>query len=312
MPTLFYLIGLPGAGKSTWAKNNSNNNTIVVSSDELRIQLYNDVNDSEHSNEVFSNMYNITRQLLLDNKNVIYDATGISSKRRTSFLKQIKDINCKKIAVYFATHIFDCLDNNSNRDRVVNEDAINRMYKCLSIPMYHEGWDEIRIIGTRSTNYSFNLEDIDDYSSYEYFLDKSLTSECINFPQDNPHHTLSLSRHMYYVYDYLRNNHRDKEVQIAALLHDIGKVECKFFKPDSRYANFYGHENVSAQLAIIYLLKTGMNDKEIINIATYIQLHMRLLNLQDNIKAKEKFSKLVGDKIFNNLIEFRNADSLAK
>lgn len=308
MPKLYFLIGNYGSGKSTWAKQNINNNTIIISQNDIRNQF----NSSENSTSILKKIIEEITLALNNNKNVIYDSININTKERRNFLSLLSGIECEKIAVYFATYILDCMGNNLNRENYVDEEILELTYKNLKIPMYHEGWDKIEIVGQYSTNYSFKLSDITDYDSYEYFLDKSITNSCIDFPQDNKYHTLSLSRHMYYTYEYLKNKDISNNLKIAALLHDIGKVDCKTFKENSRYANFYCHENVSAQLAIIYLLKTGMEVDSIVEIATYIQLHQRLTSIIDNDKAKNRFKKLVGDNIYNNLLEFYNADSQAK
>ena len=44
-------------------------------------------------------------------------------------------------------------------------------------------------------------------------------------PHDTPYHTLSISRHTYYVYRYLENY--SKVLIWAGLFHDVGKKETK-------------------------------------------------------------------------------------
>lgn len=312
MATLYFLVGIPASGKTTWAENKITSSVDIVhlSSDSLREELYENVNDRDHNNEVFSVMNKRTKENLKNGIDVIYDATNINSKRRVAFLKEFNKIICKKVCVYFSINPNVCMNNDSFRDRQVGDEVIENMYKNLQIPMYHEGWDEIIIVGERSKRYKFNLDNINNYRDFINILSNPITKDCINFAQDNPHHTLSVSRHMYYVYENIVSNKGNDLLKIASILHDIGKPYCKNFKLESRYANYYNHENVSAQLSIRFLLKSGYSDEDIIKISTYIQLHMRLLSVSD--KGKEKLFKLVGNKVFDDLVLLRNADIQAK
>lgn len=312
MVTLYFLVGMPASGKTTWAeeKIKSGENIIHLSSDLLRVELYNNINDREHNSEVFNVMNKRTKDYLKNGVNVIYDATNINSKRRTSFVKELKKIDCKKICIYFAVNPSVCMNNDCNRDRQVGDRVIEKMYKNLQVPMYHEGWDEIFVVGEKSDRYKFNLDDVNSYEEYIDFLNNPITKECINFAQDNSYHTLSVSRHMYYTYKNITENSNNKYLRIAAMLHDIGKPYCKEFRDSSKYASFYNHDNVSAQLSVRLLLKSDYKDEDIIKIVTYIQLHMRLLNAE--CKAKEKLLRLVGDKTFDDLELLRNADISAK
>lgn len=178
-------------------------------------------------------------------------------------------------------HYNECINNDLNRDRTVSEEVICRMYKHLNIPCYYEEWDYIEIYHRKSvdcTNTSL-MQDISnmDYRKYCDNILYQVSKECIDMPQDNPHHTLSVSRHMYYTFDKLREDRNPNiHMQIAALLHDIGKPFCKFFKDGGRYANYYNHDNVSAQLAVNYLCSCNLHTPDILKIAQYIQLHMVL------------------------------------
>lgn len=327
MNKLIMLIGLPASGKSSLAKILfKKENTIILSSDELRKELYNNVNDKEHNTEVFEELHKRIKNNLLKGRNVIYDATNINSRRRKGFLSQLKGQkyrNLEKICYYLNTPLENCIDNNLLRDRQVPIEAIDKMYKTLQIPMYHEGWNKINIIS------SFN-DDLEHMkSSLEYKILKQISydelfndltkhlkeyGDIFNISQDTSYHTLSISRHVYYVYDYIYNNYNEKDRLImlwGALLHDIGKTYCKNFKENSKYANFIGHDNVSAQLSIKILKQLGYNDDFVLKIAELIQLHMRL-PWEENKKVEEKILKSIGLEIFNKLKILRKADTLAK
>lgn len=311
MSNFIMLIGLPASGKSTWAKNNTDDNTVWLSSDNLRIELFNDVNCQGNNNDLFNIMNKRTRDLLISGKNVIYDATNISSKRRIALIKYLKKTKCKYICYYFSKSINDCIYLDEKRDRSVGVDIINKMYLNLQIPMYHEGWDEINIINSNTLKVDIDC----DVNSYNDYIEKLLGQnyilrQSIDMPQDSKYHTLSLSRHMYYTYAYVKNRHGDRLLQLASMLHDIGKPYCKSFGLNDRYAHYYGHENISAQLAIYLLYNSGLKTEDCITICTYIQLHMRLLNSTD--KGFDKFMNILNDnKLFDDLVLLRNADMSA-
>lgn len=302
------LIGLPASGKSTWAKNNTDDNTVWLSSDNLRAELFNDVNCQNNNNDLFNIMNKRTRDLLMSGKNVIYDATNISSKRRISLIKYLRKTKCKYICYYFSKSINDCIHLDEKRDRNVGADVINKMYLNLQIPMYHEGWDKINIINSNTLKLDINC-DVNSYNDYvENLLGQNyILRQSIDMPQDNKFHTLSLSRHMYYTYNYIKNNNGDRLLQLASMLHDIGKPYCKSFGLNDRYAHYYGHENISAQLSMYLLCNSGLKIEDCVTVCTYIQLHMRLLNSTD--KGIDKLrNTLNDDELFDNLVLLRNAD----
>lgn len=319
MPILYFLVGIPGSGKSTWGENFAKTicNTVYISSDQLRVEMYNNVNDIEHTGLVFEEMKKRTKENLKNGKNVVYDATNISSKKRISFLKELEKIDCKKVCFYLFTPIEECKRRNRNRERVLEDYIIDRMYRSLQIPMYHEGWDAIRILSgidfKNKKEFKFNIDEIRTYDDYiNNVLDKPSTRQCIDFAQDNPYHSFSVSRHMWYVTDYLINHTNNRKLILAGMLHDIGKPYCKVFKPGNRYASFIYHDNISAQLAVDYLIRAGLDTNSVIEAATYIQLHMRIMNYKDNIEGKEKFKNLIGKIMYDNLELLHNADIQAK
>ena len=131
-------------------------------------------------------------------------------------------------------------------------------------------------------------------------------------PQDNSHHTLSVSRHMYFAYDYMKEHTEDKNLIIAALLHDVGKAYCKTFYEDNRYASFKKHENVSAQLVMSYLFDSGFEKEDIIDIATLVQLHMVIMRNEDGKEGIEKLKNKLGVELFERIKLLYDADTQAK
>jgi predicted kinase len=330
MAQLNILVGLPGSGKSYLANELQENGAIVHSSDSIRKELYGDEGVQDDPEKVFGILHERVKNDLIDGKDVVYDATNISCKVRMNIINQFRKYADKIVAHYMDTGISLCKYRNLKRDRQVPEKVINNMYKTLQIPTQEEGFDNIVIHGGfRNIDQDDLFEEteaiIRNGASYRQVMGfMSVNFICIkeiyDLPQDSKYHTLSVSRHTYYVWEYIKNNYngRDKLVMLwAAILHDTGKFFCKNFKKledgtTSRYANFIGHENVSAQIALHTLARLGYDDNFILNVVFIIQNHMKLLSLQDSPKGQDKLKKFVGDDVFKKLEFFRIADTSAK
>lgn len=180
--------------------------------------------------------------------------------------------------------------------------------------MWSEGWDDIQFATVGSTYVSNTINDNiiensrQNYDSYIHTLKILGLEECIELSQDSTYHSLSVSRHMYYSYKKALELTNDKSIILATMLHDIGKPYCKNFKEGNRYANFIGHNNVGAYLMIDKLLNIGVGKDMVIDITTLISLHMRLYDIKDNYKAKEKLIKNIGMDMYKKIEILHNCD----
>lgn len=236
---LILLVGVPGSGKTTYAKNyiSKNYNTIHLLSDKIREELWGNEATQGDNNKVFSLMQSRAIDALNNGQNVIYDATNITRKDRAYII----DI-CPKF-VKVEAHIIwapieTCIERDANRGRTVGKAVIDKMLKKFHPPYYDEGIDEIKLI--RPDNFS-----ITDY------VDK--TMDAMNIPHDNPHHTLNVDEHCAAAAYFANENEMCDEVAIAAMIHDIGKPYVKAFVDSkgntSDVAHFYQHDNVGAWMA---------------------------------------------------------------
>jgi predicted kinase len=310
-PTLTVLVGLPGAGKSTWINNHKEKlNMVVHSSDEIRTELLGDVNDQSKNDLVFQTLHSRVKEDLLNGNNVVYDATNLSRKRRISFIQELKHISCKKVCVLFATPYQICLANNFSRERQVPEGVISRMIKSFDVPAYCEEWDDIQIIWW---NYS-------DMVGFEYDLFSDLL-KWSKISHDSPYHTLSIGDHMFNAYNHYMKSvdymDRNNILANAILLHDCGKPDVKSYhdskgNPTDGVAHFYSHENVSSYLSLFYLNEIGYTDEEILYGSLLIGLHMKpLLSWNQSDKAKEKDRRLYGDDIISAIEVISTCDRAA-
>jgi len=290
---------------------------MVLSSDELRVELYGDVNHQDSNSDIFQELYKRAKQLLKAGNNVIIDATNINRKRRIAFINDFS--NYYKEVHYISKSFDDCVEDDLLREKKVGKSVIERMHKSLTIPTYVEKWDNIKIVKEGLVTIAKpakNLLDVitQEHSYEELFAHLGIHPEFRDIkelPHDSKWHSLSVSRHTYEVWKYILDNYQGKsktELLFAALLHDTGKYFCKEFKEGSRYASFISHEYVSGQLTCDFLFRQGFKTEFILKVVELVQLHMRLLSIENNTKAKDKLLNLVGEEMLQLLSILREAD----
>ena len=296
-PNLVVLCGLPASGKSTYAKEFSEKyNANIHSSDKIREELSGDVNNQSINELVFRTLHNRIKDDLRNGISCIYDACNISYKRRMAFLQELNKIHCEKICFLMATPYEECIKNNANRDRKVSECIIERMYRNFDVPYYYEGWDKIEIL------YRY------DYPIY-YGKPRDFYINNINFNQNNSHHTLTLGEHCKEVWFGVGN--AKYELALAGILHDCGKPFCKTFTNSkgeiTKQAHYYNHEKVGAYNALFYDIDDGIDHLEV---ATLIRWHMQpyFWEKDNNEKMHNKYKKLWGEELYNNLQLLHKAD----
>ena len=109
MPKLYMLIGVPGAGKSTWVANQNFDmtKTTVVSSDKFIDEHA--AKEGKTYNEVFDSYVKIATKLMENHAliakanglDIVWDQTNTSAKSRKHKLAMLP--NYEKVAVYFKT-----------------------------------------------------------------------------------------------------------------------------------------------------------------------------------------------------------------
>ena len=309
MPTFYMMCGLPGSGKSTKAKEIAEKNgALIFSSDALRKEKYGNEAIQGNPNKIFNELVSYIRIALHSGRDVILDATNISYKKRISFLSRVSNgmkVPFRKVCVLMATPYEMCCSRNSSRERVVPEEVMKCMYHSFFVPSYFEGWDEIQIIYP------------EDNDTVEKLTDSYLAN-VVEFPQDNPNHSLSLYEHLqkarkYIIDNFFENNSFSKHRQIlriAATYHDIGKPATKFFKPNDSVAHYYNHENVGAYMSLFIFRASSV--ETIISIASLICYHMIPYALEHSKEeTKERYKKMFGEEFYHDLMILHEADMAA-
>lgn len=296
------MCGIPGSGKSTYADRlAAEENFIVHSSDKIREEL-GDVNDQSRNEEVFKILHKRIKGDLQNGKNVVFDATNLNRKKRVAFVKELKNIPCKKICVLAATPGEICLAQNQSRDRQVPVNVLERMIRNFQMPSTHEGFDEV-IVHYEKEEWKEYYGDIDTY-----------VESLRDFDQENPHHVLSLGDHMFAAERFLlEKGIFCKDVTFAAFSHDIGKPVTKAFingkGEQTIEAHYFNHHNVGAYSSLFFDYPYYTNKEYV---ALLIELHMKpYMEWKQSDKAREKDLQLFGTNVINDVELLHEADVFA-
>lgn len=238
MPKLIILCGIPGSGKTTYAKEYiKHHGGVHLSSDLIRKELYGHESTQGNPNEVFALMQSRAIEALNNGTTVVYDATNITRKDRSNIIAACPKFVRIEAHVIWAP-IEKCIEQDAARNRTVGTAVIDKMLKRFQPPFYDEGFDEIKVI----LPYDFN--------SVYY---SGIVMSAMDIPHDNPHHSVGIKEHCMEAYMNACNLGVNSELELAALWHDIGKPYTKSFV-DSKgnpceTAHYYSHHNVSAWMS---------------------------------------------------------------
>lgn len=285
IPKLILLVGVPGSGKTTYAKNymKQNDNTIHLSSDAIRKELYGDENIQGNPGDVFSLMQKRAIEALNNGCDVLYDATNITRKDRSGIIgvcPKFAKIECHIIWVPIEV----CIERDAKRERTVGKEVIDKMLKRFQAPYYDEGIDNISV---------FLPNNFDKSSYYHKCFDDMKISH------DNPHHTLGVFEHCREAVEYITELYpMEYNLIVAAEMHDIGKPYVKAFI-DSKgntcdIAHYYQHQCVGAWMSygcawgnayVAWLISTHMepffNSKYYNNLPSFLKRDIDILHEAD-------------------------------
>lgn len=147
-PKIILLCGPPCSGKSTWIKQNNQENLDVLSTDnfieEEAKKLGKTYNEGfyELISPALSKLIEDLELYTQEKRSFIVDQTNVNSKSRRKKLRYCQDYY--KIAVYLEVPLEIILQRNTQRPgKVVPEYVINSMIESYQRPTIEEGFDLI-------------------------------------------------------------------------------------------------------------------------------------------------------------------------
>lgn len=321
MTRVYVMVGVAGSGKSTYVKEEieGNNKAIRLSSDYIR-EAIPEIKDD--NSEVFRVMNNALKMHIKDGyfKDIYYDATNITRKRRRALYRNIKSWNkeAEVIIVFFSVPYFEVLKRNNKRKKEerVPENVTLRMHRQLQVPRAGVDCDEIIVKGipifeevsevveapTRVENIFNNMNHSN--KSRHWVAELGLS----NTEHNSKWHVEDIFTHINMC---IENSYNDTLKQIA-LFHDLGKGICKETKEDG-YSSYFSHADVGAHYYLNYIGLTKyfgrtIPDHELDKIEATRQ-HMLFHN---EIGRKNKDNNRLNERVMSLGKEFAKIDGMSK
>lgn len=141
MQKVYFMIGVPGAGKTTYATTELSH-AVYLGTDAIRKELFGKELTLRGHRKVHQLLHQRLLLAISAGKDVVIDCTNTTKKRRKVLLNLLPS-HCMAIAVFMDTPLHRALKQNHMRDRHVPVLGICSMWHGLSVPVKEEGFEEI-------------------------------------------------------------------------------------------------------------------------------------------------------------------------
>ena len=149
MSKLILMMGVAGAGKSTWIKQNYPG-LVPVSRDAIRFEILDEKGGEyfDHEDEVFNSFIRQIIGSLAVDEVTIADATHLNRKARLKVLSRVRKYADEVEVVWIKVSLETAMRQNAmrtGRSRVPN-DVIKNMYHSIQRPEDNEGINKLTIV----------------------------------------------------------------------------------------------------------------------------------------------------------------------
>lgn len=144
------LVGCPGSGKTSYAKNDPELRDMVnINRDDIRLEIHGDVNDHTGEQKVTNLHLSRIQEAAKEGKDIVISDTNINPKFRRILVNNLRKLGYNVVEAHVINVSGrECLKRNVTRDKPVPDHVINRMEHTMreNPPTKKEGFDRIVII----------------------------------------------------------------------------------------------------------------------------------------------------------------------
>ena len=133
-PKILLLMGLPGSGKTTYAKELVSDGWVRSSKDDLRSMMDNGKWSKGNEKRVLRLRDQIIRDAVNSGSNVVVDDTNFEDRHRDHISALAEECGADFEVLFIDTPLEECISRNENRANKVPLSVINNMYKKYIAP----------------------------------------------------------------------------------------------------------------------------------------------------------------------------------